>query len=56
MLSASQAWHSAFSTDQSTVRGGPSWAVGSYVEVVLEAKDAQGAFYVAINTTIQSTE
>ncbi len=47
---------SAITAGQATVRDGPGWQLGSNVEVVLEASDAEGTFFISTNTTVQSTE
>lgn len=51
-----QVWTSNFTAGAATVTGGPGWQLGSVVEVVLEATDAAGTFFISTNTTIQSTE
>ncbi len=51
-----QVWMSNITTGDATVRGGPGWQLGSDVEVVLLASDAEGTFFISTNTTIQSTE
>ncbi|KAL0035627.1 hypothetical protein WJX79_004065 [Trebouxia sp. C0005] len=51
-----EVWMSAFTAGSATIRGGPGWQLGSNVEVVLEASDAEGTFFISTNTTIQSTE
>ena len=51
-----QVWTSNFTAGAATVTGGPGWQLGSLVEVVLQATDAAGTFFISTNTTIQSTE
>lgn len=53
---AVQPWQSAFAEGSATVRGGPGWQIGSLVEVVLQARDAEGIFFISTNTTVQSTQ
>ena len=56
LFCAVQQWQSAFSHGSATVRGGPGWQIDSLVEVVVQARDAQGSFFISTNTTVQSTQ
>ena len=48
-----QTWYAVIPPSQSTVRGGPAWEPGSLVDVILEAEDSDGLFYIrAENQTI----
>ena len=48
-----QTWNAVIPPSQSTVRGGPAWEPGSLVDVILEAEDSEGLFYIrADNQTI----
>lgn len=44
-----QTWHAVIPPSQSTVRGGPAWEPGSLVDVILEAEDSDGLFFIRAN-------